>query len=161
MFICHMKLVRPIGDVKPAPHIATAAETLFVHIRTMYPAWCEQITTEHGFRAEYTMFINVLARQKIFFRQSIEHLLANVVDSEFEMDRMLNNLDDGGWRDPNLELKLKARLSGEYEYDCYMAAVVSIKDVLEKLRTKLSLTKDKICRILTYILLTQCSHWQR
>ena|SRR5579862_9210183 len=96
------------------------------------------------FRAEYASFINALSRQKIFFRQSLEDLLTTVVESEFEMARMLDDPKDEGWEDPELESKLKARLSGKHEYECYMDTVSSIRDVLQELGRQLRIKAGQV-----------------
>ncbi|CBF80266.1 hypothetical protein AN8302.2 [Aspergillus nidulans FGSC A4] len=95
------------------------------------------------FRAEFAVFMNALCRQKIFFRQNIEDLLSSVVDSEYDMACMLDDPDNPGWKDPDLEWKLKKRLSGAHEYDCCMDIILSIHTVLGKLESKLHITGDQ------------------
>jgi hypothetical protein len=102
------------------------------------------------FRAEFTVFLNSLYRQKLFFRQNIEDLLSSVIESEFDMARMLDDLDDPGWNDPELEVRLRMRLSGDYEYECYMDIVSSFFDTLKKLESKLHVVSDQVCPKYTY-----------
>lgn len=96
------------------------------------------------FRAEFVLFMNALGRQEIFFRQNIEDLLSTVVESEYDMARMLHDPEDQGWKDAKVESKLKARLSGKHEYECYMAVISAIHEVLQKLRRKLKITTDQV-----------------
>ena len=99
------------------------------------------------FRAEFFVFMNALCRQKIFFLQNIEDLLSTVVESEYEMARMLDDPEDQGWKDPTLEARLKMRMSGKHEYECYMVVVSSIHEVLQRLRSKLKITTDQVSGI--------------
>lgn len=94
------------------------------------------------FDAEFTLFMNALCRQQIFFRQNMEILLSSVVESDYDMARMLDDPHDKGWQDLSVETRLRARLSGSQEYECYMAIVWTILQVLEKLQRKLKLTDD-------------------
>lgn len=96
------------------------------------------------FRAEYAVFTNALVRQKIFFDQNIEDLLSYVVDSEYDMRKMLDDPENKGWTDPRLETKLRNRLSGEYEYDCYMALVQDIRKILGKILKKIGVKEGKV-----------------
>lgn len=96
------------------------------------------------FRGEFSVFMNALGRQKIFFRQNIEDLLSSVVESEYDLVRMLDDPEDQGWKDPKVEAKLRMRLSGRHEYKCYMSVVSAIHDVLEKLWHKLKITPDQV-----------------
>ncbi|KAL4911386.1 hypothetical protein BDW74DRAFT_184750 [Aspergillus multicolor] len=95
------------------------------------------------FRAEFAVFMNALCRQKIFFRQNIEDLLSSVIDSEYDMAYMLDDPNDPGWKDSDLEWKLRKRLSGAHEYDCYMDTISSIHTVLGKLESKLHIASDQ------------------
>ncbi|KAI9781916.1 MAG: hypothetical protein M1816_002139 [Peltula sp. TS41687] len=108
-----------------------------------YGAGCQSMKEWVRFRAEFALFMNALHRQKVFFRQNIEDLLSTVVESEHSMARMLNDSKDEGWKDPKLEARLRLRMSGKHEYECYMATVSSICEVLEKLKRKLRITDDQ------------------
>jgi hypothetical protein len=96
------------------------------------------------FRTHFNGFLNAFIRQQIFFRQHIEDLLSTVVDSEYHMGCMLDDLEDPQWKDPRLEGKLKKRLPGNREYESYMTTVLAIFDVLNKIRKKLNITDDKV-----------------
>jgi hypothetical protein len=102
------------------------------------------------FRGEFSVFMNALGRQKIFFCQNIEDLLSTVVESEYDMVRMLDDPEDQGWKDPEVEAKLRIRLSGRHEYRCYMSVVSAIHEVLEKLLHKLKITPDQVGGICAY-----------
>ncbi|KAF8451453.1 hypothetical protein BDZ91DRAFT_809507 [Kalaharituber pfeilii] len=99
------------------------------------------------FRNEFMIFMKSVGKQKLFFRQNIEELLAPIIKSEDHMLWLLNNPGGEGWRDKELNEKLRKRLTGKYEYECYMSTVGSILALLEKLKGKL-----KLFRRLSYTL---------
>lgn len=104
----------------------------------------QQIKDWIRFRANFTKFMNALCRQRIFFRQNIEELLAPIVASEYEMSQLLDNPGGRAWADPELNEKLIKRLSGAYEYECYTATAGSILELLEKLKIKLKIVDGQV-----------------
>jgi hypothetical protein len=96
------------------------------------------------FRVEFSRFLNAVCRQKIFFRQNIEALLSPIVESEYEMSQLLDNPGSQAWGDAELNEKLKKRLPGVMEYECYMATVSSLLEVLEKLKHKLKIVDGQV-----------------
>ena len=97
------------------------------------------------FRVEFTKFTNALCRQKLFFRQNIEALLAPIVASEYEMTQLLDNPKSKAWADSELNEKLRRRLPGKMEYECYVDTVSTTLQVLEKLKHKLKITDGRVC----------------
>jgi hypothetical protein len=95
------------------------------------------------FRGEFAAFMNALCRQKIFFRQNIEELLGPIVASDFEMAQLLDNPGGLAWSE-DLDMKLRKRLPGKYEYECYTTTAIYILELLEKLKTKLHLTDGQV-----------------
>jgi hypothetical protein len=104
----------------------------------------QQIKEWIRFKGDFTRFLNALCRQRIFFRQNIEELLAPIVASEYEMSQLLDNPGGQDWADPQLNEKLKKRLSGTYEYECYTATVVSILELVGKLKNKLKIVDGQV-----------------
>jgi hypothetical protein len=98
------------------------------------------------FKANYVVYLNSLNRQKIFFRQNIEDLLSSVVESGFDMARMLEDPDDAAWKASGLEDKLRMRLSRESEYECYMEIMFSFLSALKKLESKLHIEPHQVRR---------------
>jgi hypothetical protein len=96
------------------------------------------------FRVEFSKFMNGVCRQKIFFRQNIEALLSPIVASEYEMSQLLDNPGSEAWRNAELNERLRGRLPGVMEYECYMATVSSILGVLEKLKHKLKIVDGQV-----------------
>ena len=108
---------------------------------------------EHGFQAikewirfrgEFATFLNALVRQKIFFRQNIEELLSPIISSEYEMSLLLDSPGGSAWADKELNERLRRRLPGKYEYECYTTTVSYILEILEKLKSKLKVADSKV-----------------
>ena len=97
------------------------------------------------FRNVFMVFMKSVGKQKLFFRQNIEELLAPIVRSEDHMLWLLDNPGGQGWRDEELNDKLRRRLMGMDEYEYYMSTVGSIHALLEKLKTKLKLVDGEVC----------------
>ncbi|WEW57129.1 hypothetical protein PRK78_002589 [Emydomyces testavorans] len=123
--------------------LVLATFPLVIKVLEHYGSCVESMKEWVRFRAEFTIFMNSLYRQKIFFRQNIEDLLSSVIDSEYDMARMLDDPNDPVWKDPELEVRLKRRLSGQYEYECYMDSVSSFHETLMKLESKLRPPSDQ------------------
>lgn len=104
----------------------------------------QQIKEWIRFRADFARFLNALCRQRIFFRQNIEELLAPIVASEYEMSQLLDNPGGRAWADQELNEKLKKRLSGTYEYECYIETAGSILQLLKKLKSKLKIVDGQV-----------------
>ncbi|KAI9888339.1 MAG: hypothetical protein M1814_000570 [Vezdaea aestivalis] len=96
------------------------------------------------FEREFKAFVNEINREKIFFRQNIEELMAPIVSSEHTMAQLLESPGSIAWTDPNLEKLLKERLSGHLEYECYVSTVVSLLDTLNELKRKLKIQDGQL-----------------
>lgn len=104
----------------------------------------QQIKEWIRFKGEFAAFLNALARQKIFFRQNMEELLAPIVESDYEMGQLLDDPDGAAWKSDDINERLKQRLSGRYEYEAYLAAVKSIMELLEKLKQRLKIEDNQV-----------------
>ena len=102
------------------------------------------------FRGEFATFLNTLVRQKIFFRQNIEELLSPIISSEYEMSALLDNPGGRAWTDTELNDRLRRRLPGKYEYECYTTTVSYILEVLEKLKGKLKIANNQVSITVSY-----------
>ena len=97
------------------------------------------------FRNEFMVFMKSVGKQKLFFRQNIEELLLPIVESDDHMTWLLDNPAGQGWKDQELEEKLRRRLMGMDEYEYYMSTVGSILALLGKLKNKLKLVDGEVC----------------
>ncbi len=96
------------------------------------------------FRGEFATFVNAFARQQIFFRQNIEELLSPIISSEFEMSLLLDHPGGRAWADCGLNESLRKRLPGKYECECYTTTISYILESLEKLKSKLKISDEKV-----------------
>ena len=106
------------------------------------------------FRAEFSAFMNSLALQRLLFRQNMEDLLSSLAVSDQALKGMLANPEDEGWKNPDLERRLRDRLSGQDEYEIYMSQVESVYNSVDKLRRKLKVEAGQV-RLSTKSLLKQ------
>ena len=96
------------------------------------------------FRGEFAAFLNTLVRQKIFFRQNVEALLSPIISSDYEMSQLLDNPGGRAWADVELNDRLRRRLPGKYEYECYTATASYILETLGKLKEKLKISENQV-----------------
>lgn len=102
------------------------------------------------FRGEFATFLNSLVRQKIFFRQNIEELLSPIISSDYEMSVLLDDPGGRAWTDTELSDRLRRRLPGKFEYECYTTTVSYILEVLEKFKGKLKIAGNQVSITLSY-----------
>lgn len=60
------------------------------------------------------------------------------------MSLLLNSPGGRAWADRQLNDKLRRRLPGRYEYECYTTMVSYVLDVLEKLKVKLKIVDNQV-----------------
>lgn len=124
--------------------VVLAVFPLVINALEYYEHGLQPIKEWVRFRGEFSAFMNALCRQKIFFRQNIEELLGPIVASDFEMAQLLDNPEGPAWKSKDLDMKLRNRLPGKYEYECYTTTTRYILQLLEKLRTKLNITDGQV-----------------
>ena len=95
-------------------------------------------------RADFQAFKTDFIRSKILFRQHTEILLSPIIDNDEELSNMLENSDNSRWKDSELEMKLKRRLSGECEYENFMATIADTAKLLNELQMQLNITDYKV-----------------
>jgi hypothetical protein len=88
-------------------------------------------------RLQFTSLISKLNQEKILFQQHIEGLLRSVNDSEFDVKKMMSDLDCDYWKSPGLTLRLKRKMPQDSEYETYKIGIQSIHDNLEKLAKRI------------------------
>ncbi|KAF2004976.1 hypothetical protein P154DRAFT_585250 [Amniculicola lignicola CBS 123094] len=116
---------------------------IIIHALETYGDEIDTLKEWARFRLDFNGFLNDLIRQQIFFRQHIEDLLSSVIDSEYLMGWMLEDPLGIQWKDPQMEAKLKQRLSGKQEYATYMITVSATLSLLAEIQRKLKITQDK------------------
>src|ERR1700728_2961217 len=124
--------------------LVLATFPLVISALEAYDDGFQQIKEWVRFKGEFAAFLNALARQRIFFRQNLEELLAPIVESDFEMAQLLDDPGGAAWKGDDTNERLKQRLSGRYEYDAYVAVVKSVMELLEKFKQKLKIEDDQV-----------------
>jgi hypothetical protein len=71
-----------------------------------------------------------------------EKLLGPLVDEE-ELTDLLQNYNSDGWKDPELEEKLRGRL-GESAYDLYIDAMKHLGEALDNLQKETGLKRHSV-----------------
>lgn len=127
-----------------------AAFPLIISAMEHYERGFQPIKEWIRFRGEFATFLNALVRQKIFFRQNIEELLSPIISSDYEMSVLLDNPGGRAWTDVELNDRLRRRLPGKYEYECYTTTVSYILEVLEKLMGKLKIAGNQVGITVSY-----------
>ncbi len=127
-----------------------AAFPLIISAMEHYERGFQPIKEWIRFRGEFATSLNALVRQKIFFRQNIEELLSPIISSDYEMSVLLDSPGGRAWTDVELNDRLRRRLPGKYEYECYTTTVSYILEVLEKLKGKLKIAGNQVGITVSY-----------
>jgi hypothetical protein len=83
-----------------------------------------------------------LGIEHLKFRTTCEKLLGPLVDEE-ELTDLLQNYNSDGWKDPELEEKLRGRL-GESAYDLYIDAMKHLGEALDNLQKETGLKRHSV-----------------
>ena len=96
------------------------------------------------YRSRYETFRNDFRVQRTLFRQHLEALLSPIVETDNDLNHMLNEPDSPLWNDEGLEIRIIQRFSGESEFWIYMMSLKGIKKVQEKIRRKFEKSLDEV-----------------
>ena len=124
--------------------ITLALFPLIISALEHYESGFETIKEWVRFRGEFATFLNAFVRQQIFFRQNIEELLSPIVSSQYEMSLLIDHPGGSAWAASELNQSLRRRLPGKYECECYTTTVSYILKILEKLKSKLKISDEKV-----------------
>ena len=94
------------------------------------------------FRREFMSFIDDVGTQKIMFDNNLEKLLNPFIESDREMNDLLNSPKGPAWRQPALELKLKQRLLTSYDW--YMKIITKMNTVIKELKLLLGIESGEV-----------------
>ncbi|RMZ79300.1 hypothetical protein DV737_g3446, partial [Chaetothyriales sp. CBS 132003] len=118
--------------------LALALFPLVVSILEHYEEGYDALSDWVFFRRKFTHLVNELNREQIIFRQMVERMLRSIIDSEFELEEMMENTQSDEWKNPDLALKMKRKLSGDGEYENYQSSLQSIHEHLDIMAKKLN-----------------------
>ncbi|KAI5788272.1 hypothetical protein EDC01DRAFT_748917 [Geopyxis carbonaria] len=91
------------------------------------------------YKTQYSKFIKLLRHEKIYFEETIEDLLGQLVDGDCELREMLENANNPRWRDPNLQKALQEKLPKSYSL--YIAIIGDLRDAIQELKHKSGVDK--------------------
>ncbi|KAI9853577.1 MAG: hypothetical protein M1813_002057 [Trichoglossum hirsutum] len=94
------------------------------------------------FRTEFVAFRHEISCQSLLFVENLEHLLSPIVDSDVEMDGLVNNPNSPLWHDPDMEQRLQKRLPKSYE--TYRDTIDDIQRTMDELKRTLNIKGDEV-----------------
>lgn len=117
--------------------IALGAFPLIINLLEHYEDGFRTVEGWRFYRLGFTTLVNMLNREKIIFQQHIEGLLRIISDSEYDIKALMSDFKCDAWKDPNLTLKLKRKMSHETELENYLAGIEAIHTNLDRLAARL------------------------
>ena len=87
-------------------------------------------------------FIDDLDTQKNHFYNNLEKLLTPFIESDREMNNLLNDPTGRGWCEPLLEERLRERLANSY--DNYIRIIQRMMKIIDELKTLLGIGDHKV-----------------
>jgi len=115
-----------------------AALPLLISALEHYRAGYGPLRNWWKFRKAYSQCYQNISIQKTLFEENLEQLLAPLVEDEDQLAMLLEKPGGHGWKDPNLEERLKKRMPKSY--DLYLGVMEDMNDVVEKLGNELGIT---------------------
>ena len=123
--------------------LVLAAFPLLISALEHYRDGFEPLKAWWEFRTEFLGFLHVLGVQSALFYGNLEELLRDVVDSDIEMDALLNDPLGTAWQKPGLENCLRERLPRSYEW--YRSTIGEMNQIMEELKKKLGIEDGEVC----------------
>ncbi len=122
--------------------LCLAAFPILVSALENYREGFEPLKEWWMFRTEFITFIDDLDTQKNLFYNNLEKLLIPFIESDNEMNDLLNDPTGALWQGPRLEERLQARLSNSY--DNYMRIIQKVLKITEELKRLLGIEGQKV-----------------
>jgi len=97
------------------------------------------------FDTDWKAFHHALTLQKLLFEENLEELLAPILDSDAEMNTLLQDPEGSEWYDLELERKVKERLPKSY--GVYQEVMKDINKVMAKLQAKILKGNKNVSRL--------------
>ncbi|KAJ6178156.1 hypothetical protein N7519_008617 [Penicillium mononematosum] len=118
-----------------AAGLALAILPLFVNQIDAYVRGIEKIKGLRRYRREFKGYAVGLRTQHAILLNTLEQALEGVVDDEDQVSELICNPQGDGWKDPDLQKRLRWKLDRNYEV--FMANMAGLSELLEQLSHKL------------------------
>lgn len=117
--------------------LALAILPLFVSQIDAYVRGIEKIKGLRGYRRELRGYSVGLSTQHAILLNTLEQALEGVVEDEDQVAELIRNPQGDGWKDPELQKRLRRKLDRNYEV--FMGNMNGLSESLERLSHKLDI----------------------
>ena len=125
-----------------AAGIALAVFPLLISALEHYRESAEVLGDWWKFKRKYTKCKRDIEYHQLTFTANLEELLLPLVADDEDMEVLISDPGGSRWGDPELEVRLRARLPNSYE--AYLDSVNEIKEIMTGLKKELGLEKAHI-----------------
>lgn len=125
-----------------AAGLALAILPLFVNQIDAYVRGIEKIKALRRYKRELKGYSIGLSTQHAILLNTLEQALEGVVDDEDQVAELICNPQGDGWKDPDLQKRLRRKLDRNYEV--FMGNMAALAELLEQLSHKLDIGVDDI-----------------
>ncbi|KAJ5194427.1 hypothetical protein N7491_001765 [Penicillium cf. griseofulvum] len=125
-----------------AAGLALALLPLFVNQIDGYVRGIEKIKALKRYRREFKGYSVSLSTQHAILLNTLEQALEGVVDDEDQVSELICDPQGDGWRDPDLQKRLRWKLDRNYEV--FMGNMAGLSELLEQLSHKLDIGSTDI-----------------
>jgi hypothetical protein len=120
-----------------AAGLALAILPLLANQIDAYARGIEKIKGLRRYRREFKGYSIGLKTQYAILLNTLEQALEGVVNDEDQVSELIRDTKGDGWKDPDLERRLRSKL--RREYDVYIENITEICERLERLSRKLEI----------------------
>ncbi|CAG7921976.1 unnamed protein product [Penicillium olsonii] len=125
-----------------AAGLALAILPLFVNQIDGYVRGIEKIKLLRRYRGEFKRYATGLRSQHTILLNTLEDVLGEIVDDEDQIRELIRNPQGEGWRDPDIQKRLRRRLDRNYEV--FMGNISGLSELLERLSHKMGINRSDI-----------------
>ena len=120
-----------------AAGLALAILPLFVNQIDAYVRGIEKIKGLRRYRREFKGYAINLRTQHAILLNTLEQALEGVVNDEDQVSELICDPQGDGWKDPDLQKRLRSKLDRNYEV--FMGNMAGLSELLEQLSHKLDI----------------------
>jgi hypothetical protein len=125
-----------------AAGLALAVLPLFVNQIDAYVRGIEKIKGLRRYRRELKGYSVGLSTQHAILLNTLEQALEGVVDEEDQVSRLIRDPQGDGWKEPDLQKRLRWKLDRNYEV--FLGNMTGLSELLELLSHKLEIDATDI-----------------